>query len=192
MNRFEHRYLSGELEYRADIESNEFEVRGWASTPDIDSVGDVILPTAFTRTLPDFLERGTLVWQHDWREPIGKPVEARVLERGLWIRALLSDSARANDAKRLIQDGVIRELSIGFQYRDAEPLTRELLAELGIEVPAASKLGLLVRDLDLYEVSLVTRAANPAARLVRTRSDSDENELRTVHIIRVPNWARWR
>lgn len=183
------------LDYRIDGLGDLHEIEGLASTPVLDTYGDLVLPSAFERTLPGFLERGVIIYQHDWSEPVGRPLEARITDAGLWIRARLSDTQRGRDVKQLIQDGVLRELSIGFQYIDAVRWTDELALEYGFNPTPA---GYLVRDVELYEVSLVTRAANPTARITTYRHElppDDAHEDLTsppsvVYSIRVPAWNR--
>lgn len=195
MTDLELKYWRGEFDYRQDNAGDITELEGFASTPTIDSFGDMVLPQAFARTLPGFLERGVIIYQHDWNEPVGRPIDARILDEGLWIRAQLSDTQRGKDVKQLIRDGVLRELSIGFQYVDAVRWTEELAQQFGLtEVPS----GYLVRDVELYEVSLVTRASNPTARITNFRADEVQhvvekqltNPQNVVYSIRVPAWLR--
>jgi HK97 family phage prohead protease len=127
-----------ELEYKAlpfSLESGEGEAaktgaefRGYASSfHNIDDSfwGDIIQPGAFKADLPDFLEDGLVMWQHDWEEPIGKPVEATEDAKGLFIHATVSDTARGKDARILIRDNIVRKLSIGFKVMGRDWLEDE-------------------------------------------------------------------
>lgn len=133
-------------------EGRRFE--GWASTEQLDFDGDVVRASAFRETLPRFLANPVLLWQHDWKTPIGKIVRAEIEEgRGLYIEAELSDTSAGRDAQILLSDGVIRDLSIGFFAREYTPLER----------------GREITQLDLYEISLVTVGANATAEITQLK-----------------------
>lgn len=183
---------------KAQEDGSQFE--GYASTPDIDSVGDIVLPSAFERTLSDFLERGKIIWQHDWHAPIGRPIKAEITPDGFWLRGRLSDTQLARDVKVLLKDGVINEMSIGFRYTDYERITESNWSGLGLSRQEAdiaiTRQGHYVRGVDLYEVSLVTRAANPKARVlvVKDEGSIENNGGLTEESIKlqidVPAWSR--
>lgn len=116
----------------------------------------VIEAGSFRRTLHERGHRVRLLWQHDPSEPIGRPLEMRETAKGLWIRGSISDTERGREAVRLMADGVITEMSIGFdpirwEYRESlEGKLRHLL------------------DCELWEISLVTWGANREAKITRT------------------------
>lgn len=141
----------------------------------VDSYGEVIDPGAFKRTLKKQGERVKICWQHDWFEPIGKPLEIREVSQAklpqeikdafpdasgaLYVKAKVSPTARGKDAIVLMADGVLNELSIGFD-----------LLESGVETDEKGVRHLT--DIELYEISLVTMAANPAAQVVSFKGES--------------------
>ena len=101
-------------EQKAALEKGTFS--GYLSTFDnADSYGDIIAPGAFKEDLDFFLTRGVILYQHNMREPIGKPVEAYEDERGLFLKARISHTATGKDCRTLMQDGVISKLSMGFR-----------------------------------------------------------------------------
>jgi len=120
----------------------------------------VIEPGAFTDTLRDDVGRVRILYQHDVHEPIGRPLEAVEDARGLWLTGQLSDTARGREVFTLLEDGVVRELSIGF-----DPVRWTLQADpLAPHDPERQ-----VRHLQavrLWEISLVTFAADPLAQIV--------------------------
>src|SRR5262245_57389664 len=63
-----------------------------AGINNIDRVGDMILPGAFTDDLPRFLKEGVVCWQHDWEKPIGKPLEANEDSYGLFVKCRVSNT----------------------------------------------------------------------------------------------------
>jgi protein subunit release factor A len=68
-------------------------VRGYASTPQVDRQGEVILPTAFESSLYNYLQNPVVTWSHEWWDvPIGKTVGARVDERGLYVEIEIANN----------------------------------------------------------------------------------------------------
>jgi hypothetical protein len=127
---------------------------GYASlfaTPD--SAGDVVMPGAFAASLA---RRGTngirMLFQHDAGKPIGTWIELREDSRGLFVRGrLAADVQQAEELGRLLQEGAIDGLSIGFRavLASRDRLTRQRR---------------LIR-IDLWEISLVTFPMLEGARV---------------------------
>lgn len=143
-----------------DAEPGTFE--GYASTFDVDSTGDVIMPGAFTRTLAAHVAKGRsipVLWQHDTREPIGVTVEAHEDARGLFVKGrLIMELARAREAYALLRADVLGGLSIGFSIPKGGATWDE---ETGLR---------RITELRLWEYSLVTFPANEHAELTGVKS----------------------
>jgi HK97 family phage prohead protease len=93
----------------ADEKDGIFE--GYASTWDVDEGGDQIVKGAFTKTIGERGSKIRLLYQH--RDPIGKPIELKEDDRGLFVRAKISDTALGRDVLTLIRDGALDSMSIG-------------------------------------------------------------------------------
>jgi HK97 family phage prohead protease len=119
----------------------------------VDLVGDRIIGGAFRKTLSERGSKVGLLWQHDIHEPIGRPVELREDERGLFIKAVISDTRRGQDALALLRDNAIKGLSIGY---DSLPGGTEFVTENGKSIR-------LLKEVRLWEISLVTMPANEEA-----------------------------
>jgi len=169
------------FEFKA-AESNlaEGEFAGYASTfGNWDTYGDIIQRGAFARTLPRFKESGLILWQHQMRVPIGKPLEAYEDEKGLFIRGKISDTTQGRDCLTLMRDGVVRKMSIGFDCPGYQVLSdaqaRDLLGSRYEEAAAAMKNAWwfdgfrLLTDIDLYEVSPVSLPANDQADITAVK-----------------------
>ncbi len=117
----------------------------------VDSGGDVIEPGAFTKTIAENSERVKILSGHnDGLLPIGKPLELREDEKGLYLEAKISNTALGRDVKTLIGDGVLCELSIGY-----DPVIFDY-DENGIRH---------LREVKLWEISVVTWAMNEEATI---------------------------
>ena len=108
-----------------------------------------IMPGAFATTLRNDAHRVKVLYQHDASDPVGRPTELRETSRGLYIKATLASTPRAQEVRTLLQDKVVEELSIGF-----DPVRWETVGEERH-----------IHELKLWEVSLVTFGANPDARV---------------------------
>lgn len=131
-----------------DTESGVFSGYG-AVFSNIDSGGDIIEPGAFTKTIAEGVGRVKILSGHNESLlPIGVPLELREDAKGLFLKAKISDTTLGKDVKILIQDGVLCELSIGY-----DPVTFEYDAE-GIRH---------LKEVKLWEISVVTWAMNEEA-----------------------------
>ncbi len=131
------------------------QIEGYASLFGVaDQGGDVVERGAYGRSLARLTAGGgrvKMLWQHDPAEPIGIWDEVREDARGLFVKGrLLPEVARAREAAALISAGAIDGLSIGYRTVTAEK---------------DGKGRRLLRELDLWEVSLVTFPMLPEARV---------------------------
>jgi uncharacterized protein len=150
------------------LQEGEFEGYG-AAFGNVDACGDIIEKGAFARSLAEFLKSGVLCWQHDWSEPIGKPLEAREDDQGLYLKGRVSQTARGKDALTLLRDGVVTKMSIGYEVEAYRVLSdEEGIALLGQEAYDAAMRDLpwwqdgirVLTQIKLYEISLVSVPAN--------------------------------
>jgi len=165
---------AGSMEYKSftfnmdDIDEEGF-FTGYASTYDMDSMGDTILPGAFKRTLNSWRakkeQKGLsipVLYQHKADEPIGATIEAMEDDRGLRVRGrLLMGLQKAREAHEAAKAGILGGLSIGFSIpRDGavrmEDGTRE------------------IKEVKLYEYSFVTFPANEEAVITGVKNDQPE------------------
>lgn len=143
MRDFETKNFSFEVKATSE---NEFE--GYASVFDnVDVVNDIVIKGAFAKTLQES-KRVKVLWQHDPHQPIGKPVAMSEDSRGLHVKAKISNTSLGRDVVQLIKDGVIDELSIGFNT---------------IKDEFDTKGRRLIKEVKLWEFSPVTFAANEQA-----------------------------
>jgi len=143
-------------------------IRGMASTTDVDRAGDVIVSDAWKKGgLENFKKNPIILFNHDYDEPIGKAVEINVLEKGLEIVVKVSSAAQKYAG--LIKDGVLGAFSVGFMIKDADW--------------SDTTGGLLIKDVELLEVSVVSVPCNQAAVFQLSKSfdstDAYEDFIKT-------------
>lgn len=154
---------------------------GWwvASTPSVDRDGDVVEPLGLDLT--NWQKAGApLLWGHDYRShwsTIGKAAESRLSDSGFELKPEWRDPVNESDPmtviKGLIDQGLIRQLSIGFKPIEFEEI------DTGIRFSKS----------EIMEVSAVNVAANQdALRLaVKGLGPDDELEERVAEIERQLN-----
>jgi len=153
-----------------DIEGRTIE--GYAATfGNTDLGGDVIHRGAFKKTLAERGNKVRFLWQHDSWEPLGKPLEMREDERGLFVKAAVSDTQRGRDALALLRDGAIDGLSIGY---DA--------IETDISKDAEGDTVRNLREIRLWEFSLVTFPMNEIAQITALKGNTGPENADTKDI----------
>lgn len=147
-------------------DSGEFD--GYGSVFGVkDSYSDIIVPGAFAKSLAAWQEKGrlpALLWQHNMSEPIGIYTEMREDETGLYLkgRLLIDDDPLAKRAHAHMKAGSLSGLSIGYVLNDYDYDNQ--------------KDAFILKDIDLWEVSLVTFPANDEARISNVKSLLERGE----------------
>ena len=125
-----------------------------------DAVFSNIDSGAFTKTIAEGVGRVKILSGHNESLlPIGKPLELREDANGLFLKAKISDTTLGRDVRTLIKDGVLCELSIGY-----DPVVFDY-DEAGIRH---------LREVKLWEVSVVTWAMNDQAVITDIKSEATE------------------
>jgi len=144
------------LKIKSLSETGEFE--GYGSVFGVkDSYSDIVVRGAFTKSLAKWKEKGSMpamLWQHKTDEPIGIYTEMSEDENGLVLkgRLLIDDDPLAKRAYAHLKAGSIKGLSIGYSLNEYDY--------------DSEKDAFILKDIDLWEVSLVTFPANEAAQIV--------------------------
>jgi HK97 family phage prohead protease/HK97 family phage major capsid protein len=166
MKEIQNKATLADIEYKsAEDNSDTLHIRAYAlAFNNVDSYGDVILPTALDNFIKseDF-NRMHLCYQHKRDVVIGVIKNAGVDEKGMWIEADILPTTQGKDVQLLIKSGAVREFSIGywvnkcrFERRDGYQYEIRVLEDIGI-----------------YEVSPVTFAANPEAVLIDAKNERE-------------------
>ena len=143
-------------------------ISGYFSTYDRipDSYGDVIAPGAFTETIKAREESGhpfPLCWNHDLDQIIGKVDKIEDTEKGPLMTASFFDTPLAQEKREIVKSGVVFQFSFAYDAKDAAVVT---LAD-------GTKANEL-RQIDLFEVSIVPIPANPRAEVTSIKSEEPE------------------
>lgn len=154
------------LNIKSVSETGEFE--GYGSVFGVkDSYSDIVVSGAFKKTLDEWKEKGRLpamLWQHDMSEPIGIYTEMKEDENGLYVKGklLIDADPLAKRAHAHMEAGSLSGLSIGYTLDDWEY--------------DSEKDAFILKEINLWEVSLVTFPANDEARISNVKSSFDRGE----------------
>lgn len=136
-------YLSSKFTASTETDDSIY-IEGYASTVDRDRQGDVIPMKAWNEGLSNYLKNPIILAYHNHQMPIGKMVEHKVTDQGLWVRAQIPQEV--GDVYKLIKKGILSAFSVGFRVRDAD-------------YDSASE-SFLIKELELHEISVVSVPAN--------------------------------
>jgi HK97 family phage major capsid protein len=145
------------LEIKA-VGEEERTISGWATTPDVDRVEDVIEPlgVTFKNPLP-------LLWQHEHDKPIGLVQFGTPTAKGVPFTATLPKIEeegklrdRIEEAWQSIKAGLVRAVSIGFRSLEDERI--------------AGSWGTRYIRTEVFELSAVTIPANASATITSIKS----------------------
>jgi len=159
--------MSGTLTYGvpqriAEVKAADdgWEVAGYASTWDRDLGNDVVHPGAFKATL-DAGGRVRFLFAHDASQVLGRPLELREDERGLFGRFRISKTRLGQDVHTLLTDGSLDSFSIGFIPRDFDHDEKANVRHL--------------KAVELLEVSVVSLPMQPRATVTSVKGTLPED-----------------
>ncbi len=143
--------LTVPLELKA-ISGRKLEGHG-AIFGNVDFGGDIVLPGAFKKSLAQHKSHGTMpqmFWMHDHTQVPGMWESMGEDSDGLAVSGILADTTLGNDMRTLVGMKAVRGLSIGYRATDVD-YDRDG--------------NRLLKQVDVWEVSLVSMAMNPLAQI---------------------------
>ncbi len=123
----------------------------------VDEEDDIFEPGAFAKSLASgFAKNGVpILVQHEEHLPIGKSLELREDDTGLYTKGFISPTSTGLDYRLLVKDRVITGLSIGYI------VIKYFIDDSGIRH---------ITEAELTEISLVTYPANTEAQITSYKS----------------------
>lgn len=129
----------------AKVDQDKRTVSGYASTPTKDADGEIVTLDAVKQALPDYMQWGNIREMHKL-SAVGVAEEANVDAKGLFLTAKIIDDG----AWKKCLEGVYKGFSIGGRKLD--------------------KQGNKITEIEMTEISVVDRPANPDARFTLAKS----------------------
>lgn len=172
---FQNSFLNLEIKSVKD-EDNFYYIKGYASTPDVDRVADIVNPDCLIKSV-DRMGMPAFIHQHDLSGiPMGVCEKVYMEGNNTAVELKMPKDDLGKTIKARIDIGAYKGLSIGYIAKDYE-YTAE-----GYR---------LINDLDWYEVSLVTIPANPKAEILEVKNKLQKNtKNKTYDIIGSINTIR--
>lgn len=134
------------------INEEKREIEGYASTRDIDRVGEIILPKAYRSSMKRVRSGAVKILREHVPPGVGRTSAGTIDDHGLYIKARIgSGTIRKEETWNDVLDGTLDAFSVGFRS-----LADEIRDVDGKPVR-------VITELDLYEISLVTIPANIGA-----------------------------
>ena len=159
------------------VQEDERVIRGTATSPRPDRMGDIVEPEGAKFTLPI-----PLLWQHDSRSPVGHVEAAKVSKDGITITARFAKidepgklKDRIDEAWQSLKAGLVRGLSIGFS-----PLESARIKDTWSEH---------YLSWDWLELSCVTIPANSEASFTTVKT-ADRAQLAASGVARGPVFVK--
>jgi len=153
-----------------------------ASTSAIDRQGDSIDQSGWE--LLNFIKNPVLLWAHRYDElPVGKITNIEITELGLEAEVEFADHQKAQDVKKLVDDGALNAVSVGFipKERNGNIITRAELLEISIvPVPANQEAILLSKEISesiKKDVEEVLKEPEPVEKSGRVISKKNRKAL---------------
>lgn len=150
-------HLNLDIEVKQVSDEGGFE--GYASAMTVDRGNDIVDMGAFDRSLARHKGRGTMpkmLWQHDPGQVVGVWTEMVQDDKGLFVKGhCIKSTTLGKDCHELLKAGAIDSMSIGY-------ITKEVEFEEGGDVRR-------LKEVDLWEVSLVTFPMNIDARVTAVK-----------------------
>jgi hypothetical protein len=136
-------------------------IEGYANAAVVDDVGDLM--TFDKVDMRRYDKNPILLYNHNRDLPLGKVLERKLSEKGLWVKGRISNSADPfiSYIRDLVKEGILKTMSIGFEPKKEERDGK------GVNI---------IKEWRLNEISIVTLPANIDAEFsVAAKSLADKN-----------------
>jgi hypothetical protein len=109
------------------------------------------------------------LFNHDWNQVIGKPLEIAEDTKGLYTKTQFVKTPKSQEIYELVKENIVNELSIGY----------DIIKSDWDKVNKTNHL----RELKLYEYSFVTFAMNEYAQVTQVKFDAILKELKAGRVL---------
>jgi len=143
------------------LNNREFDGHG-SIFKNVDLGGDIVMPGAFMRSLEQHKSNGGLpamFWMHDPSKVPGKWVDMSEDDKGLSVKGILAPTPLGDEIHTLLKMEAVTGMSIGYRTLDHD---------------YDGKGNRLIKEAELWEVSVVSLPMNPLARVVHVKSQLSE------------------
>ena len=160
----------GLIDFKADADSRKVSFYA-AAFGNKDSVGDILVKGCFAKSIQEHGpgsksdQKIAYLYMHNMDKPIGRITSLIEDDKGLYVEAILDDIEKANDVLKQYQSGTLNQHSIGFRYMWDT-----------VEYDEAQD-AYIVKEVQLWEVSVVTLGANENTPFMGLKSEELQSEI---------------
>jgi len=188
----------------------EWVFEGIASTDDVDLYDEVVYPDNFLKTIDFFKDKGKIYFDHDYakesedwlknhgfskeevlniKSPIGKPVDAKLTDEGLYIKGILN---KEHPMSKIMWEQYLNNPDENFRDQIGLSIGAKYLGQPKREYDIRKgKYVTYLPDLLLYEVSMTPEPVNPHTRtwasvlksMIKDAENSEKEQLPQYHTI---------
>ena len=147
--------------FEVKLDASTRRISGYASVfGNVDATGDTVLAGAFVKSIAVRMPK--MLYQHASNDLIGVWDKAYEDAKGLYVEGRLAETPLGEEAYTLAKMGALDSMSIGYNTLQYEYDAK------GVR---------LLKELDLWEVSLVTFPANDKATITNVKGHNSEREF---------------
>jgi len=184
-------------------EDGDWVFEGIASTDDVDLYDEVVYPENFLNTIEFFKDKGKIYFDHDYakqsedwlkshgfskdeivnlKSPIGKPVDAKLTDEGLYIKGILN---KQHPMSKIMWEQYLNNPDENFRDQIGLSIGAKYMGQPRREYDVSKgKYVTYLPDLLLYEVSMTPEPVNPhtktwASVLKSMIKDAEDNNNQT-------------
>ncbi len=150
-----------------------------------DSDGDIVVKGAYARTLQEWEAKGNpipLLWGHNTADPdfnVGEIISAEEDDRGLKVHGRIDmESPKGPQTYRLLKSGRVNQMSFAYQVTDGSFDATNSAYE--------------IRDVDLFEVSIVPIGANSQTEILAVKAATASLAAKAGRVLSQKNEASLR
>jgi len=189
----EYKYLVAPLSKSVEQDSDnkwELIIEAMVSTPDVDRGGDVTLPTAFAKTMPEFMKNPIMFFNHNPMLTVGQVLDYKIGEDGLWIRGGIDGGTQAGkETAHLIRSNIIKSMSFSYRIieaeagKDGDPFTiKELeVFEIGpVSIPMNTQALIEAAKAQNIELKSLTSSSEAGGQITEGDHVMEEKEVRDI------------
>ena len=149
---------------KAFTEDEDLYIEGYANTTTKDRANDIVVAEAWNKkSLENYIKNPIILAFHDHSKPVGKMVDFSIEKDGLKIKAKISKAA--TEVYNLVKDGILSAFSIGFRILDADYDDKKDI--------------FYIKELELFEVSVVSVPANADSLFSIRKSFKDSQDIKS-------------
>lgn len=167
------------------FDSEKRVISGYAAIfGNIDKAKDVLIKGCFSQSIKDrgpesaANDKIIMLWMHDMNEPIARITMLKEDDKGLYFEAAIDDVDRGNQALKQLESGTLNQFSIGYRYVWENCEWDD------------DKGCLIVKEVVLFEISVVSIGCNPQTEYLGLKSGEDYQEAYNNLVVEIDSFCK--